>query len=67
MSCQQSSRQNHTTKIGKKHIQNVAKFKCLGMTQTNETLLQEELKHMKFGECLLPFGSESLFSVCLSL
>jgi len=37
------------------------------MTQTNETLLQEELRNMKFGECLLPFGSESLSFVSLSL
>jgi len=66
MSCQQNSWQNHTTEIGKKHFENVAKFKYLGMTQTNETLLQEELKQMKFGECLLAFGLESL-SLSLSL
>jgi hypothetical protein len=60
MSCQQNSRPNHTTKIGKKYFQNVAKFKYLGMTQTNETLPQEELKQMKCGKCLLPFGLECL-------
>jgi hypothetical protein len=60
MSCQQNSWQNHTTKIDKKYFENVAKFKYLELTQTNETLLQEELKQIKFGECFLPFGLESL-------
>jgi hypothetical protein len=36
--------QNQDIKIANKSFENVPQFKCLGMTVTNQTLIQEEIK-----------------------
>jgi hypothetical protein len=43
-SCHQKARQNHDIKIVNTSFKNVAQFKYLGMTLTNQNLIQEEIK-----------------------
>jgi hypothetical protein len=43
-----------------KDRERVAKFRYLETTLTDQNCIYEEIKSQtKFGECLLPFGSES--------
>jgi hypothetical protein len=44
MSCHQNVGKNHNLKIGNRSFENVAHFKYLGMTATNQNLIQEEIK-----------------------
>jgi hypothetical protein len=44
MSHHQNAGQNHDIKIAKSSVENVAKFKYLGMTVTNQNLIHEEIK-----------------------
>jgi hypothetical protein len=44
LSRHQNARQNHHLKIGNTCFENVAQFRYLGMTITNENLIQEEIK-----------------------
>jgi hypothetical protein len=44
LSLLQNARQNHDIKIGNRRFENVAQFRYLGMTLTNENLIQEEIK-----------------------
>jgi hypothetical protein len=44
MSRHQTTGQNHYTKVGIKSIENVAKFKYLGTTLTNQNCSHEEIK-----------------------
>jgi len=39
----------------------VADFRYLGSAATDQTCIHEGIKKIKFGECLLPFSSESAF------
>jgi hypothetical protein len=48
--------QKHSIKIANRSFAYVAKFKYLGMTLTDQNHMHEETK---FGERLLPFGSQS--------
>jgi hypothetical protein len=43
-SCHQNAGQNHNIKIGDGSFENVAQFKYLGTTVTNQHLIQEEIK-----------------------
>jgi hypothetical protein len=43
-SCHQNAGKNHDIKIGNRFFENVAQFKYLGMTITNQNLIQEEIK-----------------------
>jgi ribosomal protein S2 len=43
-SCHQTAGQNHDTKITNRSFENVAQFKYLGTTITNQNLIQEEIK-----------------------
>jgi hypothetical protein len=40
----QNAGQNHDIKIGNRRFENVAQFRYLGTTITNENLIQEEIK-----------------------
>jgi hypothetical protein len=44
MSCHQDSGQNHNIKIGNRSSENVAQFKYLKVTVTNQDFIQEEIK-----------------------
>jgi hypothetical protein len=44
LSCHQTAGQNHDMKIGNISFENVAQFRYLGTTVTNQNLIQEELK-----------------------
>jgi hypothetical protein len=57
MSRSQRTEQKHSINIANRSLEDVAKLKYLGTTLTNRNCKHEETK---FGECLLPFSSESL-------
>jgi ribosomal protein S2 len=44
LSRHQNARQNHGIKIGNRCFENVAQFRYLGSTITNQNLIQEEIK-----------------------
>jgi hypothetical protein len=44
LSRHQNAGQNHDIKIGNRWFENVAQFRYLGMTITNQNLIQEEIK-----------------------
>jgi histidinol-phosphate/aromatic aminotransferase/cobyric acid decarboxylase-like protein len=44
LSRQQTAEQNHDIKIGNRCFKNVAQFRYLGTTITNQNLIQEEIK-----------------------
>jgi hypothetical protein len=44
MSCEQNAGQNWDIEIGNRSFENESQFKHLGMTVTNQTLIQEEIK-----------------------
>jgi hypothetical protein len=55
----QNAGRNHDIKIGNRWLENVAQFRYLGTTITNETLIQEEIKEeIELRLCLLPFSPE---------
>jgi hypothetical protein len=56
MSHSQKIGQKHSIKIANRSLEDVAKFKYLGTTLTDQNCTHEEIKSR---ECLLPFGAES--------
>jgi hypothetical protein len=44
LSCRQNAGQNHNIKIGDRFFENVAQFKYLGTTVTNQNVIQEKIK-----------------------
>jgi hypothetical protein len=60
MSCHHNAGRNHKIKTANRNSENVAKFKYLGTTVTNQDLIHEEIKVYQFRECLLPVSSESI-------
>jgi hypothetical protein len=44
LSCHQNAGQNHDVKIANRSFENVAQFRYLQMTVTNQNLIQEEIK-----------------------
>jgi hypothetical protein len=45
MSCHQTTGQNYYIKAANKSIENVAKFRYLGMALTNQNCIHEEIKN----------------------
>jgi hypothetical protein len=59
MSRSQKVGQKHSIKIANRSFEDVAKIKYRGTTLTDQNCMHEEIKSKKkFGECLLPFGSQ---------
>jgi hypothetical protein len=55
LSCDLNSGQNHGMKIATRSFENVSQFKYLGMTATNQYLIQEEIKRrLNLSSHLLP-------------
>jgi hypothetical protein len=44
VSSDQNADQNKGIKMGNRSFENVSHFKCLGMTVTNQNLIEEEIK-----------------------
>jgi hypothetical protein len=42
--CRQNGGQNHNIKIANRSLENVAQLKSLGISVTNQNLIQEEIK-----------------------
>jgi hypothetical protein len=62
LSRHQNAMQNHGIKIANRWFENVAQFKYLGTTVTNQNLIQEEIKRLNVGNaCYLPFSQEPFF------
>jgi hypothetical protein len=57
------------TKVANRSFEDVAKFKYLRTTLTDQNSMHEEIKNRKIRECLLPIGPESLFlpACCLGM
>lgn len=50
---------NHNIRTGSKSIENLTKYKNLGMGLTDQNYIQEIFKSgLNLGECLQPFASE---------
>jgi hypothetical protein len=64
MSCHQNSGQNKNIRTTNELFKNVAIFKYLGMTLTKLNDIHDEIKKIKFGECLLSFSPKSFFFPC---
>jgi hypothetical protein len=59
VSCDQNACQNWDIRIGNRLFKTVAQFKYLGMTVTNQNLIQEEIrKCLNCGSVCLPFSPE---------
>jgi hypothetical protein len=55
----QAHRANHDMKIANRTFENVAQFRYLETTVTNQNLIQEEIKRrLNSGNALLPFSPE---------
>jgi hypothetical protein len=59
MSRHQNAAQDRNIKIANKSVENVAEFKYLEQQQHVAITFVMELEQSNFGECLLPFSSES--------
>jgi hypothetical protein len=56
----------HSIKVSNISFENEAKFKYLGMTVTEQNLIHEQIRKIKFGECLLPCSSKySIFPAAI--
>jgi hypothetical protein len=58
----QNAEQSHCLQISNKPFENVAEFRHLGTTVTNQNFIHEEIKsRLNMGNAFLPFCSESFF------
>jgi hypothetical protein len=64
LSRHQNAGQNHDIKINNRSFENVAQFKYLGTTVTNQNLIQEEIKRPKSGNACY-HSVKNLLSSCL--
>jgi hypothetical protein len=65
LSCYQNVGQNHGIKTANRHFENVAKFRYLGMTITNQSLLPEESKRRLHSGTACYQSVHNLLSSCL--
>jgi hypothetical protein len=65
LSCHQNAGQNHDMKIANRPFENVAQFRYLGMTITNQNLIQKEIKkRLNLGNAFY-HSVQNLLSSCL--
>jgi hypothetical protein len=65
LSYHQNARQNHNIKIGDRSFENVAQFKYLATTVTNQNLIQEEIKRRLNSGNACYHSIRKLLSSCL--
>jgi hypothetical protein len=58
--CHQNAGQNHHVNIGNRSLENVAQFKYLGTTVTNQNLMQKELRGDRIRVMLAAIQSRTL-------
>jgi hypothetical protein len=65
LSCHQNAEENHDIKIGNRAFENVAQFKYLGTTVTNQNLIQKEIKSRLNSDDACYLSVHKLLSSCL--
>jgi hypothetical protein len=65
LSFHQNAKQDHDIKITKKSFENVVQSRCLGMTVTNQNLIQEEIKRRLNSGNACDHSVKNLLSSCL--
>jgi ribosomal protein S2 len=66
LSRHQNAGQNHDIKIANRCFENMAQFRYLGMTITNQNLVQEEIKRLDSGNACYQSVQDLLSSSLLS-
>jgi hypothetical protein len=65
LSCHQNAGQNHNIKMANRCIENVAEYKYLGTTVTNQNLIKEEIKRRLNSGYACYHSVQNLLSFCL--
>jgi hypothetical protein len=65
LSCQQNEGQNHNIKTANKSFENMAQFRYLGMTVTNQNFIQEEITRRLYSGNGCYHSAQNLLSIHL--